>query len=55
MQYEGDRPECLDCPHFHVIEEKQHLSNGDPGYPEDNWCDYDFECPYAEEAEEDDD
>jgi hypothetical protein len=38
--------QCLDCNCYHHLDAKMYLSNGDPGYPEENDCDYDWDCPY---------
>ncbi|GHV34752.1 hypothetical protein AGMMS4952_27140 [Spirochaetia bacterium] len=55
MAYKEEIDEdCENCKSFHPGRPaKMYLRNGDPGYPaEDDECDYDWECPYLDEEEE---
>jgi hypothetical protein len=40
--------ECYECPYFQHMPAKMYLSNGDPGYPEENDCTKDWECPHID-------
>jgi hypothetical protein len=46
---------CMTCTHYKYTAARMYLSNGDPGYPEENDCDFDWECPYNDDDEEADD
>lgn len=46
--------ECIECRYYHHSPERQYLSNGDPGYPEENDCDKDWLCPYLDDDDDDD-
>jgi len=46
--------ECKECKYYHHSPAVMYLRNGDPGYPEENDCDYDWECPYLDEEDSED-
>jgi hypothetical protein len=41
-----------DCPYYYCKEESMYLSNGDPGYPFEEDCLRNWDCPYTEEDED---
>ena len=47
--------DCKECKSYHHFPATYCNSRGDPGDPEENDCDYDWECPYLEDEEETDD
>ena len=39
---------CDDCHRYSHSPMCTHTSNGDPGHPEENDCDHNWECPYCD-------
>lgn len=43
---------CKDCPYMHVTKGRMYMRNGDPGYPDEEDCEVDYDvdkCMYSDE------